>query len=227
MSNPLKLLFLVFFSLLVFFLLWALSMASVFWDTWRRKQTGFARYGWVGLALLMPLVGCFAYWIVRLVAQYLQTSPLPPAADKMRFTQPMLVGAPEVVDRTIQGIDLVEPGPNPLPRMDEISTLDPPPKAGWRITINEGPEQGRQFRLTSLPQIIGRSSAAGILLGEDAMISRRHAELYDQQGVLYIRDMGSLHGTRVNDMPISARNLEAGDRIQVGGTVLLVQTSDG
>jgi pSer/pThr/pTyr-binding forkhead associated (FHA) protein len=109
---------------------------------------------------------------------------------------------------------------------DEISTQDPPRKGAWRLTIVAGAEQGRQFTLTSLPQIIGRSNAAGILLGGDTVISRQHAEIYDRQGVLSIRDLGSLHGTQVNGITIQDRSLEPGDRIQVGGTILLVQTSE-
>jgi hypothetical protein len=138
----------------------------------------------------------------------------------------MPVAAPEDVHSTILAREPVRVSASPAPSPGEISTQDPPRKGGLRLTIIAGPEHGRQFALATLPQIIGRSNAAGILLGGDAMISRQHAEIYDRQGLLSIRDMGSLHGTQVNGVPIQDRHLEPGDRIQVGGTVLLVQTSE-
>ena len=61
-----------------------------------------------------------------------------------------------------------------------------------------------------------------IALDEDRSVSRLQAEIYEQSGVLRIRDLKSTHGTKVNDFSISDKSLDAGDRIWVGMSILLV-----
>ncbi len=59
----------------------------------------------------------------------------------------------------------------------------------WRTVIN------------TLPLIVGRSGEADLHLFSSG-ISHLHAELYRRNGTLWIRDLGSTNGTRVNLEPI-------------------------
>ena len=90
-----------------------------------------------------------------------------------------------------------------------------------QIAITEGPDEGRVWRLVSpVTYVIGRSADAQIVLGDKA-VSNRHAKIELVQGLWFVSDMSSKHGTRVNDAPITARTaLFEGDQVQVGKTVL-------
>ena len=72
---------------------------------------------------------------------------------------------------------------------------------------------------------LGRSSSCDISI-DDSEISRRHAEVTNQEGTLILRDLGSTNGTRVNgrfiDAPIA---LTVGDVIQIGNTEISVVSS--
>jgi pSer/pThr/pTyr-binding forkhead associated (FHA) protein len=53
----------------------------------------------------------------------------------------------------------------------------------------------------------------------DAGVSRRHAVLFSAEGGLYIRDLGSTNGTRINGFdlePNQAYKLHEGDRLEFG-----------
>ncbi len=56
--------------------------------------------------------------------------------------------------------------------------------------------------IDALPLIVGRDTEAGLHLYSSG-VSHRHAELFRSTGRLWIRDLGSTNGTRVNHEPIS------------------------
>lgn len=62
---------------------------------------------------------------------------------------------------------------------------------------------------------IGRGREAKLTLAH-ALVSRIHCELYEVDGVLCIRDMGSLNGTYVGDVRVTEAALEAGDILSIG-----------
>jgi len=66
---------------------------------------------------------------------------------------------------------------------------------------------------------IGRSSELDMVLVED-MVSRRHARIAAQHGELEIEDFGSTNGTFVNGKKIKEANLEEGDRILIGTSII-------
>ena len=67
-----------------------------------------------------------------------------------------------------------------------------------------------------LPTIIGRSDDSNLKV-KAAAISRRHCELYEYEGELAVKDLGSSNGTFVNDVRIDVPAfLSPGDELRVG-----------
>jgi pSer/pThr/pTyr-binding forkhead associated (FHA) protein len=91
------------------------------------------------------------------------------------------------------------------------------------LVVTEGPYTGKEFTLERLPASIGRGANAALRLDEDLGVSRQHAELFRQDGRLFIRDLNSTHGTLVNGLQIAEQALQPGDQIQIGYTRLLIR----
>jgi phosphoserine phosphatase RsbU/P len=69
---------------------------------------------------------------------------------------------------------------------------------------------------------IGRSSKHPIHI-PDATVSKDHAEITSRAGQVYLRDLGSRNGTRVNGREArEAIPLEAGDQVEIGHVTLIV-----
>lgn len=93
------------------------------------------------------------------------------------------------------------------------------------LVVLHGAEIGRDFRLKRGVMLVGRSPEADIRILDD-LASREHARivfswLADLQRASYcIQDLGSTNHTIVNSQPIDRIELQEGDRIQIGNTVL-------
>ena len=91
-----------------------------------------------------------------------------------------------------------------------LDVVEPVDRAGQRFDIGE--------ELT-----IGRSPASGVPTTYDIYSSTTHARLFQQDGRLYVEDLGSTNGTYVNSERIAKpTRLGRGDLLQVGGTVFQV-----
>ncbi|HEY4060080.1 MAG TPA: ATP-binding protein [Kofleriaceae bacterium] len=88
-----------------------------------------------------------------------------------------------------------------------------------------GTDTGRQFRIGAEPLVIGRGSVEIELTGTD--VSRRHACIsYGPDGYT-LEDLESVNGTYLNGARVVGRvPLHAGDRVQVGTTVLVFAQRD-
>jgi len=69
--------------------------------------------------------------------------------------------------------------------------------------------------LLKLPTIIGRSREAGLTIAHP-MVSRKHCELFESDGMLRIRDLGSLNGTFIGERQIIEAPLRPNDEFTVG-----------
>ncbi|MFN8486127.1 MAG: FHA domain-containing protein [Caldilineaceae bacterium] len=94
---------------------------------------------------------------------------------------------------------------------------------GWALKVIAGPHAGQDFELTQLPALLGRAEAATVRLVQDKYVSRRHAELYNQQKTLRLCDLQSKQGTRINGRSVEDQILLVGDEIQVGQSILVVE----
>jgi pSer/pThr/pTyr-binding forkhead associated (FHA) protein len=57
---------------------------------------------------------------------------------------------------------------------------------------------------------------------DDRWVSRRHCEIVKLDHAVAIRDLGSRHGTLVNDRKVDYAELRPGDKLQIGLTLFEV-----
>lgn len=105
---------------------------------------------------------------------------------------------------------------------------EPPRPAAVELVVHESPARGgrREQRVVLAVDgsaVIGRSSeaAVGVL---DPEVSRSHAALSLNRGVVYVADLGSSNGTFLNGKRVDRGGIEvfAGDAIDVGTTRITV-----
>jgi len=195
------------------------SAGLVYLDLRRRMVSRGERFMWLLLALLLPGFGLGVYFFIRLLNAFLtpgssQEEPLWVTRFKRPSPGPAGQGGPPVGrGTTIPAVDLLRPPPAPAG----------PGGADYQLVVTGGPEAGKSFRLEYLPAVIGRGQDVSISLDNDQSVSRQHAELYLQGVMLRIRDLNSAHGTQVNGFSIQDKGLDAGDRIEIGRTVIQVK----
>ena len=105
----------------------------------------------------------------------------------------------------------------------------PPPQESrsaekLRLKVVEGNAAGSVIVVED-ELVIGRQASGVGDLGSDIEISRQHARIaLDADGRYLIEDLGSTNGTYVNGRAVEGRvTLEAGDRIELGASALIVQ----
>lgn len=104
----------------------------------------------------------------------------------------------------------------PSPGALVLEVLAGPPMAPVRPT----PER---------PLVMGRSSQSDVVMGDES-VSRRHCEVALRSGEWMITDLGSRHGTLVNQAKLGANEsapLRNGDRVSVGPWTMRVRIGEG
>ena len=96
------------------------------------------------------------------------------------------------------------------------------PAARLRVTPPDGSEFLCEFDGSSLT--IGRGPDNDLVLA-DGRVSRHHARVTGRRGTLVYTDLGSTNGSRVNGAPVGELVLGAGDRIELGDTVVVVEAT--
>ena len=96
------------------------------------------------------------------------------------------------------------------------------PAARLRIIGRDGEEHLHDFDGSGLT--IGRAADNDLVL-PDSRVSRHHARISGRRGTLVYADLGSTNGSRVNGVQVGELVLGAGDRIEVGDTVIVVEVA--
>jgi len=97
---------------------------------------------------------------------------------------------------------------------------DPDATADAILTVVEGPDAGREFRLHRGANVIGREAGCEVLLS-DPLVSRQHARV-NVTDVVEILDLGSANGVVIGSGTVPRSTVRAGDAVQVGDTVFTV-----
>jgi hypothetical protein len=95
------------------------------------------------------------------------------------------------------------------------------PVARLRVIRPHQPE--REIEVDRGQLTIGRARDNDLVL-DDGRVSRHHARLLPRHGTLVLNDLGSTNGSWVNGERVAEVVLGEGDRIELGETVLLVES---
>jgi len=93
-----------------------------------------------------------------------------------------------------------------------------------RFVIIAPPRQKKSYSV-KLPTLVGRGEEAKFRIPQDS-VSRRHCEVFEESGGVFVRDVGSTNGTLLDGERIAAGAacpVATGARIQVGGLVFRVE----
>jgi two-component system, NtrC family, sensor kinase len=88
------------------------------------------------------------------------------------------------------------------------------------LFVIRGTDQGSRFELIESTVRLGRDASNTLQL-HDTEVSRHHAEIRRAQNDCTISDLGSSNGTFVNGQRVRQHQLQSGDQIQMGGTLML------
>ena len=94
-----------------------------------------------------------------------------------------------------------------------------------QLVALSGPLNGKAPHLIEAEISIGRDPS-NIIYVDSGSVSRRHCVIFRRDDDLFIRDLDSLNGTFVNDVPIKERKLSKGDKIAIGDSVFVVVIDD-
>lgn len=98
--------------------------------------------------------------------------------------------------------------------------VQPGPRPPWAV-LRAGSER---HPVTVNRALLGRGSDSDVTLNDDR-VSRRHALLWREAGVVYLRDLGSSNGSRVNGRRVGGDPLEVawGSTLDLGGLSLRLE----
>lgn len=88
----------------------------------------------------------------------------------------------------------------------------PSESTGWALKANHTALGNRVFPIKT-ETVIGRSRECDISLAA-AHLSRRHVKLFVQDGLLYLRDLGSANGTFLNGERVTEARVRRGDELR-------------
>jgi pSer/pThr/pTyr-binding forkhead associated (FHA) protein len=95
----------------------------------------------------------------------------------------------------------------------------------YQVQIARGPDTGCRFPLQEGSEaVIGRGLECTVAL-DDPSVSRRHCRIVVENSRVTLYDADSRWGTLVNGTPVTCQELEIGDQISIGETVLRLEAA--
>jgi hypothetical protein len=138
-----------------------------------------------------------------------------------RFADPDPASRPGAGEPPADG----EPDPEGTGHATRTMVFEVPAVAGPVARLREIRPDGtqREVEVDGALLTIGRGNDNGLVI-HDSRISRHHARLQARRGTLILTDLGSTNGSRVNGVRVDEVVLGEGDRIELGDTVLVVES---
>jgi hypothetical protein len=90
-----------------------------------------------------------------------------------------------------------------------------------KLVVVAGTTRAQEFKLR-LPAILGRGRSCSVQLPH-ALVSRQHCELFEADGKLRVRDLGSLNGTLVDGQKIAECEVADGQMLNVGTVTFRIE----
>ena len=90
-----------------------------------------------------------------------------------------------------------------------------------KLVLIGGGAEPAEIRLR-LPLVAGRGRHANLVVPHP-LVSRRHCELTEVDGAVFVRDLGSMNGTYVNGQRVSEAFLQPGDSLMLGSITFRVE----
>lgn len=90
------------------------------------------------------------------------------------------------------------------------------------VTLTDSKRQDRCYRIMlGGVMSIGRGNCDVMISGDDAL-SKKHCELSEKDGEVYVKDLASSNGTRVNGVKVDAHKLADKDELTIGSRTYIV-----
>ena len=156
----------------------------------------------VGLVLLLAIAGGIAWWFL---GKQRQTVAGAGASDETMLADQL--PSEDIEDETVI--------------MTDYQDLLAVPPASVKVVKSEHLESGKSFEVAGVT-LIGRSSDNHICI-PDKSVSRKHGEIYFDDGEFRIRDLGSKNGIKVDGKRVLADGitLNSGAKIQLAPQTIL------
>jgi pSer/pThr/pTyr-binding forkhead associated (FHA) protein len=139
-------------------------------------------------------------------------------ATRMVQPEPGQEGPSEPIPESTPGATMVYKPEGPPTQAATPGELGIEPEV---VTLDEN---GTRHEIDKASVVIGRSKDCDIRLA-DPNVSRRHAELRQEDGAYWILDLGSTNGLTVNGRRQQRAKLENDDRVTIGSTDLVFRRS--
>ncbi len=126
----------------------------------------------------------------------------------------------------LDGVDAGKPGLSETPAaFPGISRQPAEPQCRVKLVELGSSGHGKAYALdiSSSEAVIGRKAECAVSIASDTELSARHCALFRKGKAIYLHDLGSTNGTRVNGVPITSDfHLQEGDIIGAGRTELRI-----
>ncbi len=144
------------------------------------------------------------------------------AEFETRARRDELVAFPVVPCTGMAAAPRAAPSATPAPREPSPPPREPSrpkqraPQVTWFVTLSNG----ESIAVDKDNMVLGRSRACDIVI-PSAKVSRQHASLSLQNGVLFIEDLGSANGVWINGEKITRSKVSGGDTYTISDETLV------
>lgn len=94
-----------------------------------------------------------------------------------------------------------------------------------KLTVLFEKLRGKTFELDKPEMTAGRSDAMDICIKDPSLSSHHCTFVRTEKGSYVIRDENSTNGTRVNNVPVTEKELKGSDIVQLGGVEILYDSA--